>query len=310
VIVVSALLLVTEALENGQPPAIAIDPCVQVDADEVRRLAAMELRTWRWRTSPAAFEVVAACRDEREELRLTNRSLGQVTLRNIDLGAPEPDARARELALAIAELLRRADMDAAPETSAKSSPQPVEPMRESVSAPSREPHPWSIELGVAGTFASWTGGEVLLGADLAGRAHFGPWVITELRLGARKSRAVELGNGDIDGQGVAAALGVAVDAAPFVRHAGVSFGARLGADFLRYAATDSGDVPYDGGDATAVSLAGTTTGFVDLSGALRLTADVAVGGALHSVVIREDERTLSGMRGVLLAGAVGLAAHF
>jgi len=33
-------------------------------------------------------------------------------------------------------------------------------------------------------------------------------------------------------------------------------------------------------------------------------------GALHSVVVRVDEQSISGLRGALLAGAIGLAAHF
>ncbi|HEX6272205.1 MAG TPA: hypothetical protein VFZ53_04175 [Polyangiaceae bacterium] len=307
-IVAPALLFVTEAVATAPTPAITIDPCVEVDADEVRRLAAMELRTWHWRTPPATFEVVAACRDEHDELRLTNRSLGQITVRSIDLSATGGDAKARELALAVAELLRRADMDSAPEVPSLRA-KPVE-SAPAVQPPSPEPRPWNLELGLTGAFASWTGGEVLFGADIAGRAHWGRWVILELRLGGRKSRAVTLSNGAVDGRGAAAALGVALDAMPFVRHAGVSFGARLGADWLRYAASESGDASYDGGDATSVSVAATTTGFVDLSEALRLTADVAVGGALHSVAIREDERTVSSTRGVLLGGAVGLSTYF
>jgi hypothetical protein len=90
----------------------------------------------------------------------------------------------------------------------------------------------------------------------------------------------------------------------------VSFGARLGFDWLRYATRDRGEVSQDGGDGTAVSLAGTTTGFVALSGALCFTVDAAVGGALHSVVIRENGEAISGTRGVLLQGALGLGAHF
>jgi hypothetical protein len=309
VIFVPALLLVGEAAANAPAPAITIDPCVAVDSDEVRRLAAMELRTWQWRTAPATFEVIAACRDEFEELRLTNRSSGLVTVRSIDLSATDGDAKARELALAVAELLRRADMDSPAEAPPPKPPQRVEPSR-AVAALPPEPRSWNVELGVAGAFASWTGGEVLLGADVTGRGHWGRWVIVELRLGGRKSRALTLTNGSIDGRGVSAAVGVALDAMPFVRDAGVSFGARLGADWLRYAATEGGDVPYDGGDATSVNVAGTTTGFVDLSETLRLTADVAVGGALHSVAIREDERTLSSTRGVLLGGAVGLSSYF
>ena len=239
-IVLPALLLAAGAPEIG-PPAITVDPCIEVDAEEVRRLTAMELRTWRWRTSPETFEVLAVCRDGIEELRLTNRSRGNVTVRSIDLGAPlaeDQDAKARELALAIAELLRRADMESTPEEPAAPSP-PVPPAPAPVPPPAQasETKPWNIELGATGVIAGWTGGEMLFGADVAGRAHVARWVIVELRLGARKSRPVDFADGSLDGQGVAAAVGLSFDATPGVRQAGVSFGARLGVDWLRYAAS-------------------------------------------------------------------------
>jgi hypothetical protein len=310
-----ALLLAAGAAEIGPPPAITVDPCIEVDAEEVRRLTAMELRTWRWRTPPETFEVVAVCRDGIEELRLSNRSRGNVTVRTIDLGAPlgdDRDAKARELALAIAELLRRADMESTPEASPAPSPPVPPPAQARVTAQAVAPDikPWSIELGVSGVIAGWTGGEMLFGADVTGRAHVARRIIVELRLGGRKSRPVDLVDGSLDGRGVAAAAGLSFDATPNVRQAGVSFGARLGVDWLRYAATDREELPYDGGDAVGVNVTGTTTGFVALSEALCLTVDAAVGGSLHAVVIREDEEAISSMRGVLIAGAVGLAGHF
>ena len=151
---------------------------------------------------------------------------------------------------------------------------------------------------------------MLFGADVTGRAHVARFIIVELRLGGRKSRPVDLADGSLDGRGVASAVGLSFDATPGVRQAGVSFGARLGVDWLRYAATDREELPYDGGDAVGVNVTGTTTGFVALSEALCLTVDAAVGGSLHAVVIREDEEAISSMRGALLSGAVGLAGHF
>jgi hypothetical protein len=170
--------------------------------------------------------------------------------------------------------------------------------------------PFGFEAGAAGVVAGWTAGDLLFGADAAGRAHLNRFLIAELRLGARKSRSVKLENGSLDGQGMAAAIGLSFDAAPGARQAGVSFGARLQGDFLRYAAVDRDEVVYGGGDATAVSLSGATTAWVALSGVLRLTVDAAAGGALHRVIVRVDEQSVSGVRGVLLSGGVGLAAHF
>lgn len=309
------LFLMAGAPESGKLPTITIDPCVEVDADEVERLAAMELRSWRWRTAPEALEVLAACQNGAQELRLTHRVRGQVTVRSIELGArlgDDEEAKERELALAIVEMLRRADIDFGPEAPPPSSPPPPPPppppRTDAVVEP--EPRPWSIELGAMGVGAGWAGGEVLLGVDAVGRARLGRWLIADLRLGGRKTRPVELENGTVDGHAVAGALGLSFDATPAVHQAGVSFGARLGFDWLRYATSDRDPSSEDGGDGTAVSLAGTTTGFVALSGKLCLTVDAAVGGALHSVALRENGEVISGMRGVLFQGALGLGAHF
>jgi hypothetical protein len=310
VILLPTLLLVAEAPAQ-QPPAITIDPCIEVDADEVRRLTAMELRTWRFRTPPETLEVQALCEADLEQLRLINRANSEVTVRSIDLSAPAGDAKARELALAIAELLRRADLAAAPEEPAVPPPPPPPPPPVVLPAPIvPSPEPWRLEMGAAAVVAGWSGGEVLLGADATGRVRAGSWLIAELRFGGRKTRTIELERGSMDALGVAGAAGLSFDLTPHFREAGVSLGGRLGADWLRYAMVDDEGSVVGGRDATLVSLAGVATGFVALSSALCLTGEAAVGGALHSVAVRENGELVSAASGLLLSGAVGLSAHF
>src|SRR5689334_25161740 len=111
-------------------PTIAIDPCVEVDADEVRRLAALELNTWRAGSSVASLSVLVTCGGGVQELRLTDRVKGQETVRQLDLSAAsgtDRDAKTRELALAIAELLRRVQVDSTPEPAPAPKPSPVAP---------------------------------------------------------------------------------------------------------------------------------------------------------------------------------------
>jgi hypothetical protein len=315
VIVLSTLLFMAGAPDVVVSPPITIDPCVEVDAEEVRRLTAIELTNWHRGASFRALEVVVACRDGVQELRVTDRVRGQVAFRSIDLTAPDAgdrDAKTRELALAIAELLRRADAEAPPEAPAA----PIVPAPAASTVPERsaaiEPvlERWKGELGVAGVGVVWTGGEALFGADLAGRLHVTRWLITELRLGGRDTRPIELENGSMDGHGISAAAGVSLDATPGMHRMGVSFGVRLGVDWLRYAAVNRDDVTYAGKDAAALSVAGTSTAFVVLSDPVCFTIDAAVGGALHSIVIRENDSQVSGMRGILLSSALGLAAQF
>jgi hypothetical protein len=79
---------------------------------------------------------------------------------------------------------------------------------------------------------------------------------------------------------------------------------------LRYAAVDSAGATYGGKDAFDVSVAGTATGFVMLARPVCLTLDAAFGGALHSIDLREDGRSVSSASGLLLSTAAGVAAHF
>jgi hypothetical protein len=317
-----ALLLLAGAPDGAPSPAIRIDPCVEVDAEEVRRLAAIELGGWTPRTSHGALEVVVACSGDGQELRLTDRERARVTVRGIDLGAREAgateeptaearDAKARELALAIAELVRRTDAEpVAPVPSAPRVPEPVAAPLHAEEPTLEWPDAWRLELAAAAVLVHWTGGETLFGADMTGRVRVARWLIAELRLGGRKTRPLDLEQGSIDGHGVAAAGGLAVDATPGLRRVGLSFGGRVAADWLRYAARDRGDAGFASKDAAGANLAATATAFVVLSDAWCVTADASFGTALHSIVIRENGQRLSAARGVFLSTAVALGGHF
>src|SRR5688572_14826273 len=136
-------------------PTIAIDACVEVDADEVRRLAALELDTWRAGPSAAALSVLVTCRGEVQELRLIDRVKAQETVRSLDLNASsgtDRDAKTRELALAIAEFLRRVPIDSTPEPAVAPQPPPI--ARERPLAAPTQPRdsdasirPFRLELG-------------------------------------------------------------------------------------------------------------------------------------------------------------------
>lgn len=313
------LLFATVGKEPRPLPAIAIDPCVDVDAEEVRRLAALELGTSEVSPDATRLDVVVRCSERAQELTLSDRITGAVSVRSLDLDAQldtDRDATARELALAIAELVRRAELQreplpppSKPTTAAQrkdlSLPAPTD---RSVSAP--EPRPWRAELGVAAVLAGWTGGEILMGVDATSRLRFADRWITDLRLGGRKTRYVELGSGGIDAGGVSASAGVSLDLVPYVNAAGVAIGARFGVDWLRYSAVDEQGTPYGGADVYALSSSATATAFCEIAGPLNITVDAAVGTALHALGIRDNGRSASGMQGLLLSGALGVGARF
>lgn len=301
-------VLLLAAASASELPRISIEPCVEVDASEVLRLTAIEVSSWQGQSSVASFDVFVGCQDGGQRLRLMDAKRGQVAERSIDLsavGASDRDARARELALAIAELLRRNESGDQPVPNVVIDAVPVPP-----SPPPTMVMPWQAELGVTAAAMGWTGGAVLFGADLTGRARFAGWFIAELRAGGRSTRPVSLDNGSMTGRGLSASAGLAFDVVPNFQWVGVSLGARLGVDWLRYAAIDEEGFTYDGRDATGVNAFGTATAFVSLVGPLRITLDAGVGTALHEVTIRENDETLGGLSGVVASGALGLAARF
>jgi hypothetical protein len=321
VIGLSVLLLMAGAPHVTPVPTIRIDPCIEVDADEVRRLTAIELSGWRPPGSSEALEVIVACARGVQELRLIDSARGEVRVRSIDLqtraareaqdsAAEDRDAKARELALAIAELFRRTEVEAAPSVSGSPAQQPAVRARSETPESSGKPAPWRVELATAGVAVHWTGGETLFGADFSGRLRLTRRFIAELRLGARRTEPIDITSGSVDGHGAAAAVGLALDVTPGMQWAGVSLGARLGVDWLRYAALDQRDTSFAGTDAAAANLGAAATGFLMLSDLWCVTADASFGGALHSIVIDQNRRRISGVHGVYLSGALAVGGHF
>jgi hypothetical protein len=175
---------------------------------------------------------------------------------------------------------------------------------------SERPLSWRTQLGASAVVDAATGGEALFGADIAGRVHVSPWLIGELRLGGRKTRPVDFESGRIDGTARAGSLGLSLDATPYAQPAGVAFGARLSVAALRYSVIRDDGERLGVASAPAVSAHATVSGFIALSHHFGLLMDAAVGSPLHTVVIRENERLLSGLSGVLLSSSVGAVAQF
>jgi hypothetical protein len=85
-----------------------IDPCAPVDADDARRIVAIELRAEvadPSTTDPATTRVEVACVDRVVELRVTDPLTGKSLTRRVALADQPKKSRSRLLALAIAELI-------------------------------------------------------------------------------------------------------------------------------------------------------------------------------------------------------------
>jgi hypothetical protein len=305
---VTPTVLLLAELAVGTLPSITIDACVAVDAEEVRRLAAIEMGAFPGGVPAGSFEVVVGCNEGSQQLRLIEATRGQVADRSIDLravDASDRDARARELALAIAELVRSSPPESSVAVPVSPAPTPFqEALRPVVE------QMWHAEIGLGARANAWSGRAILVGADLTGRLHFGRLLIGDLQVGGRTTQRIAFDDRVATGRGFSTGLGVAFDVTPDVRWAGFSLGARVGLDWLRYAATDASGDAYDGADATGVNALGTATAFVSIAGPLRVTLDAGVGAALHSIVIREQGRTLVAASGALVSASLGVALGF
>jgi hypothetical protein len=302
------------------PVPVTIDACVAVDPEEVRRLTAIELLGDE--SDRAQLEVLVGCRGGLQTVRLLHATRGVIDSRSVDPGMTDAqDARNRELALAIAELLRRAPEQAAAVPEATPAPQvaaPAAPVPDAVqpAAPPSEHcaiacERWSTEFGLAAMLVHWSSGHRLLGADLWVRVPLGARFVSEFRAGGRRTlAATALSDGSIDAGGFGAAAGLGFDVTPALRFVGVTVGARLGFDWLRYAIVDDAGATYGGADAADVHAMAVATAFVALSEHLRLNCELAAGGALHPIVIRDNGQDVSGVRGMMALGAFGLAARF
>lgn len=318
----TTLLLLGVAAVSA-PVTVTIDSCVGVNASEVRRLTATELLNEE--TTLAGFEVLVACRGTSYILRLLHVGRGVVDSSELATGdVVAEDARNRELAIAVAELLRRAPellppdriVDVAsnrptellPRESTAPTPPPPPPIVQT--EPAAPVGPWRGELGVVGTFVHWTGGEQLLGSDLVARVALVPRLWVELRTGGRRTLQPTVMNGtSIDATGFGAAVGFGYTVTPGLELVDIRLGAKVGADWLRFFIADDSAVVYGGADATNVYALGALTALMALSDAWHLNIELAAGGALRPIAIR-DGKDVSGPRGVMAAGVLGMVGRF
>lgn len=100
-----ALLLFAPLARADDKPAVTltIDKCVDVDANDVRKIVEIELHTAI--AEQGLTKVTARCHDNLIELVVEDSITGKSLMRTVDVAAQAPKARARLLALAITELV-------------------------------------------------------------------------------------------------------------------------------------------------------------------------------------------------------------
>lgn len=305
---------IPDAIEHSLP--LDIDPCVGVDASALRNLVELELRDSRAGHVAVPVSVGVRCVDDAQEIRVEPwASRGDDGIRTIELPAAADadsaaqEARSRELALAIAELVRRLEITrplapAPPPSPPPGSPPVVIP----VTPPPPEVTPGRPQLALLSSFDAFTGGQKLAGGDVCVAAPIGRWLVAEVRIGGR------ILTGATSPAGLTARAGTAAVAA------GLNFSSRRPVGYVLmlraqgYAIDYRLDPAADGGARTArlgafVAVLESRL-LLAVTYRLSVAAAVAAGLPIHGIVVRSQGAMTESLTGLALSAHLGAMVTF
>jgi hypothetical protein len=274
-----------------------IDLCAASETPDTPALASLEI-------SPGAGENVAISVKVEDEL--TDKRLA----RDVDLTSMPEDGRPLLIALAADELLRASwaeiDLRGAPKPAR---PVPIEVTRavereEPVTvAPKRPPQ---LTIGAAFAAEHFGAGHTQLGADAVANYFPFPRLGAQARAGLRSGLAVSA----IDGT---------VHSTAFVLAGGPAFAllrsSRGGLDVVARAVITDGKFRADAqpgarataGSSTAVHVGGGFYGWIPVISSLAVFGDFLLGAPIRAVAVRDGDREVTGLSGLLLSISVGLS---
>jgi hypothetical protein len=302
---------------GDQRSTLTIDPCVRVDEATVRQLMELELRGTR--SLPAS--VTVRCIDGAQEIRVQPRvAPDREEVRTIQLvylvdeDAPAArQARSRELALAIAELVRSQDSgpapppELAPPPEPPASPPPAAASLAAASAPAKVRRPerrW--QLGILSTVDYFSGGQKLSGGDLFLAARAGRWFLAELRLGGRLGIGDEpLPGGHLTARAGAAAVAVGGGLWTTKRTLGTAFVLRGQGYLVQFRAEGTSVPEARTALLGAVVLAAEPRLMVAVGQWLYLEAAAAVGLLPRGIAVRIQGAESRSLSGVFVSGNLG-----
>jgi hypothetical protein len=304
-LILTALALAAQPAAPG-PLVLQIDPCVQVDAAAVGRLLGLELSD-QPPGGRATQSVTVTCAGGAVQVRAEPWASRQADgVRTLELPAASPDpavseGRARVLALAIAELVRRLATAAPPPA-----PAPAIAAAPAAPAPERPADRWQIGVVSAGEYA--TGGQKLLGGDLVVAARLGRWVLAELRAGGRAGPDRPLPQGELALSAASASL-LAGPQARWARHR-VALALLLGAQGLvaQYTTTFPG-----GGQRARLAAAALVIEprlAVAVARRVSIAAAAGLGRPVRGILVRDQGAPADSLSGLWLSGSLGAVISF
>lgn len=298
--------------ELGEEPVLSVDPCVEVDQTTVLEVMDLELRDARARNLTLPSSVRVRCVGETQEIRLgSGPSREDDEVRTIHL-APVADAaapaarqaRSRELALAIAELIRRREITAPalPVTPTPLPPQPAVPALVAPPAQSTEVGRW--QLGILSTYEHFAGGQEFIGGDLFVTSRLGHRLLAELGAGVRAGEGQTLPDGRLSVRAATVGAAVGVLLWPETRPVGLAMMVRAQEYLVQFRAEGSGE----GGMRTALLgafvLAAEPRLFVAVARHFALEATAAVGFPVRGIAVRTRGAETRSVSGLLLSGSL------
>jgi hypothetical protein len=313
--------------------ALTIDPCLDIDEQTVRHLVDLELGDPGDRAaSRPGITVSVLCVKNGQEIRLEPRAVGQppTIRRPLRLESPEGaglaarEARTRELALAIAELVRRFESDGASAPSVAESevaqpPQtpPVPEVRATAPTASitRPASPvaaaTSMRIGALSAVEFFSGGRTFVGGDLIAGMRVGRRFDAEIAAGVRVDMGQKAQMARLD----AAALDVAVALAArlWSYRESLQTSVWLRARGFAYQWRVESDGGNSGAQTTTLAFATVAAGprvGITLGRRALVIAEAGVGRPLPAVVVRDQGRTIGSVSGWLVSGNLGAAFLF
>ena len=312
--------------DQRDEPTVTIGPCTAVDADKVRALVKMELETSHAtpdNTWEGTLHVVVDCDAQPSRISLLANGGGELAARTVNLYPPVSagrDAANRELALAIAELVRRGGAQPVTPPTAV----PVAPTQRDdatvaqvsvTSRPTLPPTtaiswPWRLQVGALFSWDRWTNGQSQMGPDVDARFRIVGGLSLELRLGGRRIDPIVGSSGRLSASGAAASLAVGWDLLPKSWRASLAIVARGRADWMAYGITHDSDGSMSSGSATAIGILGGPLLSIGLKGPWRAVAEVTAGRTLHTVTVVDAGTRVAALAGLETAIAGGLMVQF
>ena len=312
---VLALALVATSSEANaanaeRSPTLELDACLQVDESVVQNLVQLELGDARTRHANAPIAVAVRCIEGGQEIRVEPwASRGDDGIRTIELpDADDPtaalEARSRELALAIAELIRRLEITRPLPAEAPPPPPPPPIVAVPIAPPEAPPGPFGI--AALSSFEYFTGGQWLAGGDLALTVALGRWALGDLRVGGRFASDETVPSGRLTTRAGTAAAGAGLNV--WSKHRSVGFALMLRAQ--GYGVEYRADLSGDGTSRTALLgafvVAVEPRLLVAVTRRISITAGGAAGLPLHGIVVRTQGVETDSMSGLVLSGSLGL----